>query len=127
MSELIQSGLPSSNPVPDRQFVYVQGIHGQMFDELFESIQQFVGQKTKAGENPKSGALLSEDICVVTPDNRQFFGFSIRGDLQGWFDLLAEYARLHGVRLSKIRQNVLEVDDGSAHKLSECSSQTFYR
>lgn len=120
MNESSKRDIPGMVPVPGRKFVYVLATPDQDLDGVFASIQAFGRINIEKEKRPKSGALLDEQISLVTPNRCKFYGFSFRGDLEGWQRILQEYASLHKLKLAEIRNNLLYIDDGTSYPLEKC-------
>ncbi len=109
--------VPGTLGAPGRIFLYVQAQLGQTSENLLHDIGELLRQKTARGESPKSGAILSEDFELSTPDGKRFLGVSLRGDLSGWMQIVHEYAVLNHVAVAAVNASQLRVEGGNIYDL----------
>ncbi|KKD60073.1 hypothetical protein RN22_12155 [Grimontia sp. AD028] len=120
------SSLPTEREVPGtigvdgREFWYVEDDGKGDFNKLFPKLLTAI---TPPLHN--SGGAITGGCSLTLPDGRVFHSISYKGDLAGWKEQVIQGAKELGLGLFQVRDDKVELIDGSCYLLSECEAN-FY-
>lgn len=113
--------VPGLTPKPGRQFQYVE------FDGPTDAFAEFFNEVTSLNQPSfvKKGGAMSENCQLKTPDGRQFYGISYKGDLDGWQQQIEAGAAGKNTHTASIVDSLLVSSDGQQWPVEQCKA-TFY-
>ena len=114
--------IPGVDPEPGREYQYLQADDRRRFESLFDAISEVL---RNPNARPKSGGMIAENTCVVTPPGLRFFGLSYKGDLKGWRDAVVTFAQREHCVIAQVRGVNFELSDGTEYPLADCSATTY--
>ena len=119
----MQRVVPGSIVVEGRAFLYFQMPSYMEFKTIFRKIGQWVNA---AGEVPKTGGMVSENVEVEAPDRRRFYGLSFKGDRERWERAILRFAEEHRVPVARVSNDRIYTSD-SEFLLSQCRVTFFQK
>lgn len=114
--------IPGTYPVADTEFLYLRDFTAESFERKFRAIGNHV---RRSDVKPSRGGMVSENIQIVLPDGRSFFGLSYRGDIAGWERSILEYTSHNALELARVNGRIFELFSGEHFELASCTAR-FY-
>jgi len=115
--------VPGAIDVAGREFLYVgcdadlsaEDLGGQ-FDKVLEASPII----------PRDGgSALTENCTLLLPSGECFFGFSYKGDIEGWRNKAIQGAHALGRMTARVAGKTLAIEDGRQVDLTDCVTRFF--